>query len=397
MKIIQVIGGGPNQLGLVNAAKRMGYQALVTDVNENPPARAISDFYERIDTRDASSNLEAAIKHDICAVVTDQTDVAVPTVAYVAESMGLPGIGYDLALKFTNKYVMRSHLAGAFKSSIPAYHFFKSPADAETFLVDAGARRDEWIIKPHTSQGSKGVARLGTDDDAGLIWDAYIEANYNGILVEEFIPGEEYSVEAFVCDGEVHNVAVTKKMHYSTNQCLDYRNTYLGDVDAGIESDLYQLNAKIIRHLGLPFGATHAEYMVQESGSIYLMEIAARGGGGNISAKIVPYLTNFNPTESILMCALGMKPLLAISDYKQRYAILRFFDFEPGRVRSIDIGNIPEKWLLHFELNLKVGDTIAPLKDSRDRTGYFINIGDTPDEALEREKTINTRVSVAYD
>ena len=39
--------------------------------------------------------------------MAEQTDAATATAAFVAERMGLPGIGYEVALAATNKWRMR--------------------------------------------------------------------------------------------------------------------------------------------------------------------------------------------------------------------------------------------------------------------------------------------------
>ena len=80
-KLLHVIGGGFNQVPLVETAKAMGMQVLVTDMYENPPARAAADLFEQVDTTDLDGTLAAARRHKIDYVVTDQTDVAVPTTA----------------------------------------------------------------------------------------------------------------------------------------------------------------------------------------------------------------------------------------------------------------------------------------------------------------------------
>ena len=83
-KRIHILGGGYNQLPLLLCAKKMGFWVLCTDVNLNPPCRKFADAYERTCITDLQGSLENAIKHKIDFAATDQTDVAVPTVAFVA-------------------------------------------------------------------------------------------------------------------------------------------------------------------------------------------------------------------------------------------------------------------------------------------------------------------------
>jgi len=80
-KIIHIVGGGVNQISLVKRAKAMGLRVLITDMYPNPPAREFADYFEQVDTTEKESTLEVAKKNRIDFIITDMTDVAIPTVA----------------------------------------------------------------------------------------------------------------------------------------------------------------------------------------------------------------------------------------------------------------------------------------------------------------------------
>ena len=397
-KLIHVVGGGFNQVQLVTTAKAMGFRVLVTDMYEDPPAKRYADHFERIDTTHRHATLKCAERYGIDYVVTDQTDVAVPTAAFIAESLGLAGIGYETALRFTNKYLMRrAVVSGGLGAHIPEHHYFERADDAVAFC-DALERPADHLVKPINSQGSKGVFVLGPRraDLSALIYEAFRESQSRGVLVERFVQGFEYSVETFVRDGVVHNLTLTKKYHYADNPCLDERNTYLGDVAPELEHELFRVNERIVEALGLPFGMTHAEYKV-EDGQVYLIEIAARGAGGSISGRIIPFLTGFNCTEALLNVLTGRAFEVAIADYRAKYAVLKFFNFTPGRVKRVTVNERVVRDLLVFTLDVSEGGTINPPRDSRDRPGYFIVHGTDRDWVLQRERAVEAAVQVEYE
>lgn len=392
-KLIHVVGGGFNQIPLVQKAKQMGYLVLVTDMNLSPPAKQYADYYEQINTTNKEATLACAERYKVDYITTDQTDVAVPTVAFVAEKLKLKGIGYNTALKFTNKYVMRKALQGILDEHITEFHYFDNVCDAEKFCE--GLRElSNYVVKPINSQGSKGVFILDHNYKQ-MVETALRESDDRGILVEKHIFGFEFSVESFVKDGKVYNLTLTKKYHYDTNPCLDERNTYLGDIDSLLEKKIFDVNTKVIKALGLPFGSTHAEYKV-EDGNVYLMEIAARGAGGSINSSIIPFLTGFNPLEALLKTLTGQLFEVKIEDYKKKYAVLKFFNFPPGKVKKIYVDKNLIDNVLVFNLEIKEGDTINPVRDSRDRPGYFIVCGNNRDDVLRREKMVESFVQVEY-
>ncbi|MEI6095515.1 MAG: ATP-grasp domain-containing protein, partial [Gammaproteobacteria bacterium] len=330
-----VVGGGTNQMPLVQAALNLGLRVAVSDINENPPCKELAHEYAQINTVDRGLTLQFARKLNVGAVVSDQTDAAVPTVAFIAEEMNLPGIGFETSLRFTNKHLMRNAVTnGQFIRSPEVVGVVKHIDELAKFrkLISPS---NSYIVKPINSQGSKGVSRFEGYPELKLVQYALEESRGKGIIIESFIDGDEYSVESFVVDHKVHLLAVTKKYHYPQNDCIDFRNTYLNDIPIDIEKLLSEANKETIRLLDLNNGMTHAEYKIS-NGMVFLIEIAARGGGGNISGKIIPYLTGFDVSSALLMQSFGETPEVVFNDYRIRSAIMRFFNFKKGTVKAMD-------------------------------------------------------------
>jgi carbamoyl-phosphate synthase large subunit len=370
----------------------MGLRVIVSDMYPNPPCKEIADSFHQVDTTDKVGTLEVARKEQVSAVATDQTDAAVPTVAFVAEQCGLRGISYETALRFSNKHVSRRFLSTHTPELLPKFQFFESPRGAIALYRDD---RRPAVVKPINSQGSKGVAHLMPDTYERSIETAFSESRGRGVLIEELVKGHEYSVEAFVKDATVHNLAITSKYHYESNPCIDVRNTYLGDVSVQVQEALYAANTRVVEALGLPFGSTHAEFMWDGS-SAYLMEIACRGGGGSISTKIVPYLTDFEPNRALLSELLGWPYGIEAQDYRRRFVVMKFFEFAPGIVREVRNAAVLEEGLLAMELNVFPRQEIRPVMSSRDRPGYFVVGGTNRADVLHRERRIQELVHVSY-
>jgi biotin carboxylase len=393
-KLLHIVGGGHNQLPLIKKAKAMGLRVLLTDMYETSPCRRYSDFFERIDTVDKENTYKAAERHKINYVITDQTDVAVPTVAYIAEKLGLEGIGYETALKFTDKYHMREALKDKLPLNIPEFHFFTDVQQAVIFCNNH-SEVSNLLVKPINSQGSKGVARLTNEDYKELISIAFNESKSHGVLIEQFLEGDEYSVEGFKDDTQVYCLALTKKYHYITNDCIDEKNEWMGNIPLEIEKVLFDLNKKVVNALGLPFGITHAEYKIVK-GVPYIIEIAARGGGGSISSTIVPFLTGLEPIQALLNKITGNEIPFTIQDYKKRFAILKFFNLRPGKIEKLTIDKDVIKEAEVFTFDLKESDTIKPVHDSRDRPGYFVVCNTDKEALIQLEKRIEHAVHIEY-
>ena len=409
-KIVHILGGSENQLEIILAAKALGYSVLVSDMYENPPAKELADFFEQANTTDKEKTLEIAERYKISAICTDQTDVAVSTVAYIAEKLNLKGIGYEIAQRFTNKRIMRSflheNLSSDYQANIPKFKFFESPESAIqglSSLFDEFSN-DTLIVKPINSQGSKGVNKLKVKEDKASqeekIKLAFSESKNSGILIEDFIDGYEVAVESFIKDGEIYPLCISKKYHYKSNACLDQKVEFLGDIDPILEKKLFELNSEIIRTLGQNFGLNHSEYRVM-NGEAYLIETAARGAGSNVSGKIVPFLTGFDTNIALLKLLFSEECKINISDYKKSFALLEFFNIDsPSPITIKEISIDPEIYNLCEELriNASIGDRIEGASDSRSRIGQVIILSNESVEDLKnKSEKINNLIQVKYE
>src|SRR4051794_17129527 len=96
-RLIHILGGGTWQLPTIRLAQSLGYKTLVTDKFVDRPGYALSDHHEVVDITDQEGTLQVARKYSIGGIVCDTTDVGVTTAAFVAEKLGLRGIGRDVA------------------------------------------------------------------------------------------------------------------------------------------------------------------------------------------------------------------------------------------------------------------------------------------------------------
>ena len=109
-KLLHVLGGGPWQLPTVRLAKALGHRVLVSDMYRERPAYALADEHEVVDITDCEATLQLASRCRIDGIICDTTDVGVVTAAFVAERLGLPGIGHETARNFTDKEIGRAHV-----------------------------------------------------------------------------------------------------------------------------------------------------------------------------------------------------------------------------------------------------------------------------------------------
>ena len=398
MAKIMVIAGGDWQIELIKKAKSMGHFVICSNLYEDSPAFPYADACEVSDVLDKQKNLEIAKKYRPDAVISDQSDIAVPTVAYLNEQLGLPGIGTDKADLFTDKSKQRDYCK-ANGIDIADYRVCETPDDAMPLLEKYG----RIVIKPIDSQSSRGVHTITNRME--------LETNYRDsigwsnrrkvFLAEEYIDGDEFTVDGLVVNGNHYPLCVSVKEMYPQNPNISRTQSYSYLSEKHDYNLLRNTNKKLIESLGLPMGLTHSEYRVH-NGRYYLIEAGARGGGSNLSGKIVPFMSDIDNYEYLIKEALGETVDEAAVREKifseDKYAVMRFFDFGEGVVDHVDGKDflINHPMLIDYQLEVKPGDELKKPKYGRLRPGHFIIGGYGKNNVENEANKIIEAVRVVY-
>lgn len=401
MKRVLVVAGGKWQVPLVKKLKEMQYEVVCSNLYEDSPAFKYADFHEVADVRDKEKNLLIAKKYSVDGIVTDQSDIAVPTVAYVADKLGLRTIGTDLAELFTNKFKMREFLIEK-KFPCPEYKICTKIEEAKEFLLDLNHRA---ILKPLDSQSSRGIYEIESMEDLDKYFNSTRECSKDkrNVLIERYINGTEFTADGISINGKHKTLAISEKSHYGFNHNVADSLYFTHNSDKYDYDVLRKLNDEIINQSGLPFGLTHAEYKY-ENGNFYLIEMAARGGGTKISSDIVPYMSgvdNYAIWISQLLSNQKMEREIIIgNDCLKRQMILQFLDcdVEEKEIDSIDgIDTIMQQaYILDFNLNIKKGDIIKRATDDSTRIGYYIAVLDSYDEVEQIKKYVYNTLKIRF-
>lgn len=404
-KRVLVIAGGAWQVPLVRKVKELGYEAVNSNLYEGSPAFEYADHCEVANVLDKDKNLEIAKKYNVNAVLTDESDIAVPTVAYVAETLGLPTIGQEKAILFTNKYQMRCFCRDHGLNT-PEFCECETP---EQVIEFKNRLNKPVIMKPLDSQSSRGVYIIEDEQTVRAHFEEtrQYSSGKKAVIVERYIHGTEFTVDGIIVGGKHYSLAVSQKKHYNYNPNVaselffSYQNS---------EYDYDQLRAqndKVVDLAKLPFGITHAEYKY-EDGKFYLIEIAARGGGTRISSDIVPLMTGIDNYQILIDAALGkqngdVQPMIEEKIKtmdKNRCAVLKFLDTEQDGETVLKINGreeiIADPKVLELHLEFQEGDRIYKAKDDRSRIGFYIAYGDTREELRQRMEWVERTLQVQY-
>lgn len=400
MKKVLVMPGAAAQIPLLKKIKAMGLESYSVNPYPDSPGFAYSTGHLQSDIFDFKKCLEYAEQLKVDAVVSDQCDIASGPVAKLAKTLELPGNQESVIALFRDKSAMRRY-SRENNFNCPEFRNCHTLSEALDFFHELAHKM---IIKPLDSNSSRGVFTITCDKDLEEHFAETQEWSISdkAVLCERFIEGTEFTIDGIKIPGHPHRcLAISEKRHFAHNRNIASM-LYFSHENAHYDyEELRRLNDSYVDNSGLEFGLTHAEYKC-EDGKFFLIEIGARGGGNYISSHIVPCMSGIDNMGILIRMALGEKidpaEVKIHDELQKRCAVLEFFDFAPGRVKSImgeDIlKNDPR--VLDYHFNFSAGDTIQRPADDSKRAGYYIAY-DINRQALDNfRKEIAQKVSLVY-
>jgi biotin carboxylase len=291
-----------------------------------------ADYVDRVVVADTTSIAETlAVAKDLAAdepepitAVVTFAEACVPAVARLAADLGLPGISESTAYIARDKYAMRQALAGAPGVIQPLHGLAKTLDEARDQAARLGY---PLVLKPIIGTGSMYVRSV--DDDAQLAeffepirkgsWDGFTYdplhgdavAEYGGaVLMEQFVPGPEISVESLVVDGVTHSIAIHDKPLPTGPTFEEVYACTPTRLPARTVATLYAAAKAVHEAMNITTGATHVEFRLRDDVEPVLLEAAARLGGGPIY-RSVHLSTGVDMVEAMLDLATGRTPTIA--------------------------------------------------------------------------------------
>ena len=390
MNKFMILGASVLQLPAILKAKEMGLQVIAVDMDKNAIGFRYSDVCIEISTLDIPEVVKAAKQHNIDGIMTLASDFPMRTVAAVAKELNIVGLDEETALKATNKVIMRECLK---QNNVPIPIFFKAITSQEYYTA-VKEFENRFIVKPADNSGSRGVFLINDKQDKESIKYAFeYSKKYSRsgqIIVEEYMEGDEVSVETLAVNGKIYIIAITDKITTGAPRFVEMGHTQPCVMSNNIKTKIAEVAIEANKAIGIINGPSHTEIKLTEEGP-KIVELGARLGGDNITTHLVPLSTGVDMVECCIRIALGQKPDLN-SKYEKGAAI-RYFQTRTGKINNIKGLEEARKINGVKQINFvkEIGDNISVINSSSDRVGFVIAQSDSVIEAVNIcMKAINT-------
>jgi biotin carboxylase len=394
-----VLGASVSQVPALRRAREAGIRTVAVDGDPQAVGWSVADVREIVDFRDIDAVVEIARRHGADGVVAISTDRAVPVAAAVAERLGLPGVGVEVAHVMTHKGAMRSRLQAAYLPQ-PDFAIASDLVGARAALEQVGLPA---VLKPADSGGQRGLFRIQSKDALPQRLAETLEfSRTRTAIIESYVEGRELNAIAVVRDGDVELVTLSDRLRprgrgFGVGWC----HRFPSDLEEPVQAAATSVAARAVEALGLENGIAFPQLLVERDGSVKVVEVAARIPAGQM-ADLVWYGVGVDLISIALDQALG-RPIAddRVMSTARRPIAIRFLTARPGplpvgRLVSVDGFDevIAAPGILDGGLYLQQGEIIQPVRVDADRRGYVVATGRDGDAALAAADAAIARLRV---
>ena len=387
MKKILILGASILQVPAIIKAKEMGLYVGVIDYNPKAVGAPYADVFFEVSTIDVDEILRTAQNFKPAGIMTMATDMPMRAIARATTELGLPGISAETALKSTDKGEMINTF-NAHAVAIPWFFIVEHDRDFNTVKNKIAF---PCIVKPTDNAGSRGVILV---EGPEALDNAYAyskeHSRCGSVIIEEYLTGQEVSVEVMAVQGEIHILAVTDKLTTGEPYFVEMGHCQPSQLPENYLKKIKDLAKRAVQAIGITNGPAHVEIMLTDDGP-KMIELGARMGGDCITSHLVPLSTGIDMVKATIDIAIGQTPDLKPRMF--RGSAIRYFDSPEGTIADIsgvdDARKIAGVKEIVFSKN--VGDRICGIKSSTDRIGYVIAQAQS---AIDAVSVCNTAVRI---
>jgi len=367
---LMILGAGPNQLPAIRRAVDLGFYVITVDFLPENVGHEFSHQSVNCSTVDKEEVLKVAKDLDIDGVVTFASDVATPTVGFVAEQLSFPGGSFSVAHTLSNKPKFRI---------FQREHGLNSP----NFLIakqleDIGKQiatlSPPLVFKPVDTSGSRGVSRVDQiDRDCCAAAFEYAQgySRSKTVCIEEIVEGVDVSGDGFLLNSELHFAVITQKYKSGfvvTGHSLP-TSISIEDQERVFDEVIATCNA-----VGYTDGPIDFDVRVSPE-SVTVLEMSPRLGG-NCIPLIIERATGIDLITAALKFALGEAlEFTYLSNHLRSCGCFMFGSNHGGLLEGIATSEevravVPE--VFEYVVNYHIEDEVPEFVHSGNSLGYAL-------------------------
>lgn len=324
MKALVVAGGMP-QITLINQLKERGIETVLVDGSSTPVALPYADKFYNVNIFDIEAVRRIAVEEKVDFLITVCADQVLLVVAQISEALGLPWyIDYKTAKLVSDKELMKKVFV---QNSIPTSQYVVM----DVFDVERTRHLHyPLIVKPVDAYSSKGVKKVLNEDELKTAFDeAKKISRSKSAIVEEFVEGEEISVDLFIEDGKAHVLCISNSDKVKDDE---HFAIFRGRCPVHASDELKAEIGRVSQKIADAFGIKNAPMLVQmltDGKRVTVLEFCARTGGA-MKWRLIQHASGVDVIKGVIDLTLGIKPDIKVREPETRYIVNDFIYCKAG-------------------------------------------------------------------
>jgi biotin carboxylase len=376
-KRLLVLGAGPAQLGLLEAARAQGLFTIVVDRDPAAPGFVLASRRAIISTEDERGIERLVAAERVDGVIAPGIDWPVGIAARVAAKHGLP---HPLEPSVAGLAVSKARQRERFDAAgIPQPRWKLVSRLEEGLPVPC-------VVKAPDRQGQRGLSVVRDERELTAAIEAALKVSRNGsALVEELVEGPEVTVNAFSIDGRLHPLTVTDRIT-ADPPAFGVALRHVWPSEADTDGAAVEIARRAVEVLGIRNGPTYTQVRIGPDDP-RIMEVAARLGGGH-DAELCEAALGVDLNGLALAAALGEEVEPPRPERRAGGACTAFLVPPPGELLALE-GEVEARraeGIVFVRVYRRPGFRFGEFRTGSDRAGAVLATGATREDALERAR-----------
>lgn len=290
---LAVIGASIGQLPICMKAKEMGIEVHCFAWSKGAVCKDVVDYFYPISIVEKDAIVNICRNLHVDGVVSNASELTAEVVAYVAEKLGLNGTPYSILYQLHDKYFVRQLASKVVNLERIKYYKFEG-IDQNIYPC---------VVKPCGGSAKVGVSFVKNRKQFKEAVEYANSTAGSAIIVEEFISGKELSIESISFKGKHQIIQITDKDSSSAPHFVELGHHQPAAISECLKRKIEQMIPNLLNTIGYTNGASHIEIKYNEE-KLYLIEVNLRGGGDEISNKLVQMSTGIDYLRCMIEVAL---------------------------------------------------------------------------------------------
>lgn len=372
-KVLFLLGGSPLQADLLRFSKDR-YRVVVIDGNEHCFLRSEAHEFVHLDFSNVDQLYQLALDKEPDLILTMASEPGNLSAAIVSSKLGLKYNSECVVYSTINKVKMKEKLVS---SNIPTAEYMPVYKAENSRVVLPDNYIFPCVVKPSQSSAGRGVRMASSAEEVhAFVADAKKISKDGCALVEQFVGGDQFSVESISCEGKHQVLGITREYFGAPPFFAETQQLFPAILDPSIEAYIKDIALKTLDCFGVRYGACHIELRVTPEREVYVIEIASRMGGWR--SELIRKARGVEYAKLLIESHEGID--IKINNGKESYCLVKMIftqsdvEFEKTLRNDERYRVSPVVWLKDF-----VSEMQSSLMDS---AGYYFVEADNREDAL---------------